>query len=93
MSSSIADQIPQPGMELKADGPSSDSAWSAGPWWTLVKESVSAWLSDYAPSVGAALSYHTVFSLAPLLLIVVSRPASSSGQRLCAGKCLRRSPG
>jgi membrane protein len=41
-------------------------------WWTLVKSSVSAWLDDYAPSMGAALSYYSVFSLAPLLLIVVS---------------------
>ena len=41
-------------------------------WWTLVKTSVSSWLDDYAPSMGAALSYYTVFSLAPLLLIVVS---------------------
>jgi len=41
-------------------------------WWTLVKTAISAWLDDYAPSMGAALSYYTVFSLAPLLLIVVS---------------------
>jgi membrane protein len=41
-------------------------------WWALMKESVSAWIDDYAPSMGAALSYYTVFSLAPLLVIVVS---------------------
>jgi membrane protein len=41
-------------------------------WWTLVRAAVSAWIDDYAPSMGAALSYYTVFSLAPLLLIVVS---------------------
>src|SRR6185369_17278162 len=41
-------------------------------WWTLIKASVASWLDDYAPSMGAALSYYTVFSLAPLLLIVVS---------------------
>jgi membrane protein len=40
--------------------------------WALVKTAISAWLDDYAPSMGAALSYYTVFSLAPLLLIVVS---------------------
>ena len=37
----------------------------------LVKRSAAAWIDDYAPSMGAALSYYTVFSLAPLLLIVV----------------------
>ena len=40
--------------------------------WKLAKESVSAWVDDYAPSMGAALSYYTVFSLAPLLVIVIA---------------------
>ncbi len=44
--------------------------WRAG--WALVKHAVSSWSDDYAPSMGAALSYYTVFSLAPLLLIVIS---------------------
>ncbi len=48
------------------------SRWSAKSWWFMVKSALSAWLDDYAPSMGAALSYYTVFSLAPLLLIVIS---------------------
>ena len=40
-------------------------------WWVLVKSAAVAWIDDYAPSMGAALSYYTVFSLAPLLLIVI----------------------
>ncbi len=31
-----------------------------------------AWIDDYAPSMGAALAYYTLFSIAPLLLIVIS---------------------
>ena len=46
--------------------------WSAAQWWDLVKASLTAWVDDYAPSMGAALSYYTVFSLAPLLVIVIS---------------------
>jgi len=38
----------------------------------LVKESAAAWVDDRAPSMGAALSYYTVFSIAPLLLIVIA---------------------
>ena len=38
----------------------------------LVKHSVVAWFDDYAPSMGAALSYYTLFSLAPLLLLVIA---------------------
>ncbi len=45
---------------------------SLNTWWTLVKNSLASWVDDYAPSMGAALSYYSVFSLAPLLLIVVS---------------------
>ena len=41
-------------------------------WWTLIKRAAAAWTDDYAPSMGAALSYYTIFSLAPLLLIVIS---------------------
>jgi membrane protein len=48
------------------------SRWSPSTWWSLIKAALSAWLDDYAPSMGAALSYYTVFSLAPLLVIVVS---------------------
>jgi len=45
---------------------------SFGAWWQLVKNAAAAWVADYAPSMGAALSYYSVFSLAPLLLIVIS---------------------
>jgi membrane protein len=41
-------------------------------WLSLAKESVKSWSDDYAPSMGAALAYYTMFSLAPLLLIVIA---------------------
>ena len=43
-----------------------------GAAWALIKESMTAWMDDYAPSMGAALAYYTVFSIAPLLIIVIS---------------------
>jgi len=39
--------------------------------WSLFKQAFDAWTEDYAPSMGAALSYYTLFSIAPLLLIVI----------------------
>ena len=45
---------------------------SIGVSWQLLKRAGQAWLDDYAPSMGAALAYYTVFSLAPLLLIVIA---------------------
>jgi membrane protein len=40
--------------------------------WALTKQSISSWSDDYAPSMGAALSYYTLFSITPLLVIVIS---------------------
>jgi membrane protein len=42
------------------------------PFVAIARQSVADWVDDYAPSMGAALAYYTLFSLAPLLLIAVS---------------------
>jgi membrane protein len=55
-------------------------------WWQLVKGAVSAWVDDYAPSMGAALSYYTVFSLAPLLLMVISIAGLVFGEEAARGE-------
>jgi membrane protein len=39
---------------------------------TLMKRALSAWSDDYAPSMGAALSYYTLFSITPMLVIVIA---------------------
>jgi len=39
---------------------------------TVLRKAGSAWVDDRAQSMGAALSYYTVFSIAPLLLIAIS---------------------
>ncbi|MED5622353.1 YihY/virulence factor BrkB family protein [Ideonella sp. BN130291] len=38
----------------------------------VVKQAGNGWMDDRAASMGAALSYYTVFSVAPLLLILIS---------------------
>lgn len=55
-------------------------------WWQLVKSAVSAWSDDYAPSMGAALSYYSVFSMAPLLLIVISIAGLVFGEDAARGE-------
>lgn len=40
--------------------------------WGLVQKSAVSWIDDYASSMGAALAYYTMFSIAPLLLIVIA---------------------
>ena len=41
-------------------------------FWQLVKEAASDWSHDRAPRLGAALAYYTVFSLVPLLIIIIA---------------------
>src|SRR3569832_902256 len=40
--------------------------------WALTRQSISSWSEDYAPSMGAALSYYTLISIAPQLIIVIA---------------------
>jgi membrane protein len=39
---------------------------------SLLRQTIVAWSEDYVPSMGAALAYYTLFSIAPLLLIVIT---------------------
>lgn len=56
------------------------------PWWTLATQVANSWIDDYAPSMGAALAYYTLFSLAPLLLIVISVAGFVFGQDAARGE-------
>lgn len=43
-----------------------------GNWLGLLKQTFQEWLEDKAPQLGAALAYYTVFSLAPLILVLLA---------------------
>jgi membrane protein len=53
--------------------------------WPLIRKSITSWSDDYAPSMGAALAYYTVFSIAPLLLIVIAIAGLIYGQDAARG--------
>ena len=59
-------------------------SWKQG--WQLTKSATQAWSDDYAPSMGAALSYYTLFSIAPLLLIVISVAGMLFGEKAVQGE-------
>ncbi len=40
--------------------------------WEVLKQTVTDWSDDNAPRLGAALSYYTIFSIAPLFVIVIA---------------------
>jgi len=54
--------------------------------WDLVKAAASGWVDDYAQSMGAALAYYTMFSIAPLLLIVISIAGLVFGDQAARGE-------
>ncbi len=40
--------------------------------YNVFRETLRQWLEDKAPQLGAALAYYTVFSLAPLILVLLA---------------------
>lgn len=59
----------------------------------LCKKAVTAWVDDYAPSMGAAISYYTVFSLAPLLIIVIAIAGAVFGREAVEGQIVAQLDG
>lgn len=61
--------------------------------WNLLKSVFNSWLADYAPSMGAALAYYTMFSIAPLLLIVISVAGLFFGEEAARGEIFHQLEG
>ena len=53
-------------------GDSTTSESFASNAFNLLKQTFQEWLQDKAPQLGAALAYYTVFSLAPLILVLLA---------------------
>ena len=52
----------------------------------LLKQTASEWMEDDAPSLGAALAYYTVFSLAPLMTIAIAIAGFFFGKEAAQGQ-------
>ena len=55
---------------------------------SLLQGAGSAWLADRAPTMGAALAYYTLFSMAPLLLIAIAVAGAVFGVDTARGEIL-----
>jgi membrane protein len=53
--------------------------------WTLLRDAVAAFFDDDVPSLGAALAYYTLFSITPLLLIVLALAGAVFGDEAARG--------
>src|SRR3954464_5503758 len=59
----------------------------------LARRAASAWSADYASSMGAALSYYALFSIAPLLLIVIGVAGFFFGAEAARGELFQEISG
>ncbi len=53
--------------------------------WALLRDTVVSWIDDDASTLGAALAYYTLFSIAPLLLIVIALAGLVFGEPAARG--------
>jgi membrane protein len=72
---------------------SSGAVGTAAAYWRLLQKAFWAWNEDYAASMGAALAYYTVFSLAPLLIIVIAIAGLIFGEDAARGAIVQQLSG
>src|ERR1700675_1367989 len=59
----------------------------------LLRQACAAWLDDDAPTLGAALAFYTLFSLAPVLIVAVSVAGFIFGEKAAQGEIVRQFQG
>jgi membrane protein len=63
-------------------------SWRA--WLALLRETVQEWQKDNCLRLGAALSFYTLLSLAPLLVVTIALVALVFGERMAHGEVMGR---
>jgi membrane protein len=58
--------------------------------WPLVGKTISSWLEDNVPTLGAALAYYTALSIAPLLVIGLGIAALFLGEEAARGGVMQQ---
>src|SRR5262249_41527500 len=72
---------PLPEATVRPGNVTQGAAMSPRKLFELIKQAAVAWNKDNAPTLGAALAYYTVFSLAPLLLLAISNASFFMGEQ------------
>ncbi len=55
-------------------------------WWHVLREAFASFLDDHGMKLGAALSYYTIFSIGPVLIIVISLAGVFFGKEAVEGR-------
>jgi membrane protein len=56
----------------------------------LLKETVFEWYADRVPRLGAALAFYTLFSLAPLLMVIIAISALAFGRDIASTQLIQQ---
>jgi YihY family inner membrane protein len=80
---------PANGTPSRARFEQTSASW-IGKQWQIFLAAANAWMDDYAPSMGAALSYYTLFSLAPLLVLIIAIAGMVFGQDAAQGAIIEQ---
>jgi membrane protein len=54
-------------------------------WWSLLRDAASGWMAHKVSSMGAALAYYSLFSIGPLILIVITVAGLVFGEEAVRG--------
>lgn len=61
--------------------------------WLLLRDTANAWIDDRAPSMGAALAFYALFSVAPLLIIAIAIAGVFFGEDAARGEIVAQISG
>ncbi|WP_447602847.1 YihY/virulence factor BrkB family protein [Nitrospira sp. Nam80] len=61
--------------------------------WSMLKQTFTDWSNDKVPRLGAALAYYTVFSIVPLLVIIIAIIGLVFGQEAAQGYIIEQIAG
>ncbi len=59
-------------------------------FWELLRDSAQGWMQDRASSMGAALAYYAIFSLSPVLVLIVVVVGFIYGEQAAQGQLIER---
>lgn len=61
--------------------------------WKVLKRALAGWWNDNVPHLGAALSYYTLFSLAPILIVAIAIAGLAFGAEAVRGEIVHQIDG
>jgi membrane protein len=85
----VVTSVPKPSSRAAGRRPAGRIEAAARAAFAIVSETLSQWSAERAPRMAAALAFYTVFSLAPLLIIVTAIAGVAFGQEAVEGRLVR----